>query len=156
MHAQCGIRLVVYIGVVALRGAVGCPGCCKGCCQNVARVVPKVIAKVVAMRGKMHAQFWVSCSDCGGRFARGSVLPRLLYSWFSRLLSGLLPKRCQECCQGCCRQKKHMHAQFGVALGVRVGWSLCAGQRVVLIVTKVVAKRIWIEHTPGRPLEFAM
>ena len=49
-----------------------------------------------------------------------------------------------------------MHVQFGVALGVRVGWSLRAGQRVVLIVIKVVAKRIWIEDTPGRPLEFAM
>ena len=64
--------------------------------KSVARVVPKVIAKVVAVRGKMHAQFWVSCSDCGGRFARGSVLPRLLSSWFSRLLpelfSGLLPR----------------------------------------------------------------
>ena len=74
----------------------------------------------------------------------------------------------QGCCQGCCQsvaknvakvvavRNKNMHAQFGVALGVRAGWSLCAGQRVVLIVTKVVAKRIWIEHTPGRPLEFAM
>ena len=49
--------------------------------------------------------------------------------------------------------RKNMYAQFGVALGVRVGWSLCAGQRVVLIVTKVVAKRIWIEHTPGAHLQ---
>ena len=49
-----------------------------------------------------------------------------------------------------------MHVQFGVALGVRVGWSLFAGQRVFLIVIKVVAKRIWIEDTPGRPLEFPM
>ena len=52
--------------------------------------------------------------------------------------------------------RKNMYARFGVAFGVRVGWSLCAGQRVVLIVIKVGVQRIWIEDTPGRPLEFAM
>ena len=92
MHAQCGIRLVVYIGVVALRGAVGCPGCCKGCCQNVARVVPNVIAKVVAVRGKMHAQFWVSCSDCGGRFARDQVVVQLVFKVVVRVVGKALPR----------------------------------------------------------------
>ena len=119
------------------------------------------IAKVVAVRGKMHAQFRVRCSDCGGRFARGSVLPRLLSSWFSRLLPELFSGFCQDVAKNVAkviavRKEYACTVQFGVALGVRVGWSLCAGQRVVLIVFKVVAKRIWIEDTPGRPLEFPM
>ena len=71
--------------------------------QLVARVVAKSVARVVpevvAVRGKMHAQFWVSCSDGGGRFARGSVLPRLLSS---RLLPGMLPRLLPFRCQGLC------------------------------------------------------
>ena len=96
MHAQFGIRLVVHIGWSLCAEQLVARVVAKVVAKSVARVVPKVIAKVVAVRGKMHAQFWVSCSDGGGRFARGSVLPRLLPSWLSRLLpellSGLLPR----------------------------------------------------------------
>ena len=115
MHAQFGIRLVVHIGWSLCAEQLVARVVAKVVAKSVARVVPKVIAKVVAVRGKMHAQFWVSCSDCGGRFARGSVLPRLLSSWLlPGMLPRLLPFRCQGLCQDrCCFERRDECAVSG-------------------------------------------
>ena len=53
------------------------------------------------------------------------------------------------------REGGGVHNMLFIAKVVAVR-ALCAGQRVVLIVIKVVAKRIWIEDTQGHPWEFAM